>query len=48
MLLTESDFPDVQVHIHWALSFFKYRYAVTFSKHIIIEEMKSGQMMFPD
>jgi hypothetical protein len=48
MSLTALDFPDDQVHIHWALSFFKSSYAVTFAKCIVRHEMKSGQMMFID
>jgi hypothetical protein len=48
MLLTGSDFPDDQVHIHWALSFFKSGCAATFPEHIVRQEMKSGQMMFID
>jgi hypothetical protein len=48
MSLTGSDFPDDQVCIHWALSFFKSRCAATFAKCVVRQEMKSGQMMFID
>jgi hypothetical protein len=33
--LTVSDFVDKQVHIHWALSYFKGRHAASFAKHIL-------------
>jgi hypothetical protein len=46
--LTASDFPDNQVGIHWALSFFKSRCIATFAKCIIRQEIKSGQMTFID
>jgi hypothetical protein len=46
MSLTGSDFPDNQVCIHWALCYFKSRYAVTFSKHVVRQQMKSGQIAF--
>jgi hypothetical protein len=46
--LTGSDFPDNQVHIHWALSYFKSGCAVTFAEHVVRQEMKSGQMTFVD
>jgi hypothetical protein len=45
-LLTALDFPDEQVHIHWALSYFKSGHAVTFAKHIVRQEMKTGKMCF--
>jgi hypothetical protein len=32
--LTVSDFINEQVHIHWALSYFKGRHAVSFAEHI--------------
>jgi hypothetical protein len=32
ILLTQSDFVKDQVHIHWALSYFKGRYAATFTE----------------
>jgi hypothetical protein len=48
MLLTASDFPDNQVHIHWALSYFKSGCTVTFAEHVVRQEMKSGQMTFTD
>jgi hypothetical protein len=46
--LTTSDFPDNQVHIQSALSFFKSGCAVTFAEHVIRREMKSGQITFVD
>jgi oligoribonuclease (3'-5' exoribonuclease) len=48
MLLTGSDFPDDEVYIHWALSFFKSGCAATFAKHIVRQEIKNSQMMFSD
>jgi hypothetical protein len=48
MSLTGSDFPDDQVHIHWAPSFFKSGHEAIFAKHVIRQEIKSGQMMFID
>jgi hypothetical protein len=39
--LTASDFVDEQVHIHWALSYFKGRRAASFAK-----ELWSGKMCF--
>jgi hypothetical protein len=33
--LTQSDFVDEQVRIHWALSYFKGRHAASFAKHIL-------------
>jgi hypothetical protein len=35
ILLSQSDFVEDQVHIHWALSYFKGRHAATFAKRII-------------
>jgi hypothetical protein len=48
MSLTASDFSDNQTCIHWALSYFESRHAVTFAECIIRQEMKSGQMTFVD
>jgi hypothetical protein len=45
-LLTASDFADDQVHIHWALSYFKSRHAATFSEHTVRQEMWMGKMAF--
>jgi hypothetical protein len=44
--LTASDFVDEQVHIHWALSCFKGGYVVSFAKHILQQELRSGKMCF--
>jgi hypothetical protein len=44
--LTQSDFVEDQVHIHWALSYFKGRHVVTFAEHIIWPEMRTGKMCF--
>jgi hypothetical protein len=38
------DFPDKQVHIHWALSYFKSGCADT--ECIVRQEMKTGQICF--
>jgi hypothetical protein len=37
--LTQSDFVEDQVRIHWALSYFKGGRAATFAEHIIWQEM---------
>jgi hypothetical protein len=34
------------VHIHWALSYFKGGCAVSFAKHILWQELRSGKMCF--
>jgi hypothetical protein len=44
--LTASDFVDEQVHIHWALSYFKGRRAVSFAERILRQELRSGKMCF--
>jgi hypothetical protein len=44
--LTASDFVDEQVHIYWALSYFKGGGAVSFAEHILQQEMWSGKMCF--
>jgi hypothetical protein len=44
--LTQSDFFEDQVRIHWALSYFKGRRTATFAKHIIWQEMRTGKMCF--
>jgi hypothetical protein len=44
--LTQSDFVEDQVHIHWALSYFKGRHVATFTEHIIWQEMQTGKMCF--
>jgi hypothetical protein len=44
--LTASDFVNKQVHIHWALSYFKGRCAVSFAKRILQQELWSGKMCF--
>jgi hypothetical protein len=44
--LTQSDFVDEQVRIHWALSYFKGGRAVSFAERILWQEMRSGKMCF--
>jgi hypothetical protein len=44
--LTQSDFIDKQVHIHWALSYFKGGRVVSFAEHILWQELWSGKMCF--
>jgi hypothetical protein len=44
--LTASDFINEQVHIHWALSYFKGRCAVSFTECILRQELRSGKMCF--
>jgi hypothetical protein len=39
ILLTQSDFVEDQVRIHWALSYFKGRHVATFAECIIQQEM---------
>jgi hypothetical protein len=46
ILLTASDFVDKQVRIHWALSYFKGGHAVSFTEHILQQELQSGKMCF--
>jgi hypothetical protein len=46
ILLTQSDFIDEQVCIHWALSYFKGRCTVSFTERILWQEMQSGKMCF--
>jgi hypothetical protein len=38
--LTQSDFVDEQVHIHWALSYFKGGRAASFAEHISWQELR--------
>jgi hypothetical protein len=45
-LLTALDFVNEQVHIHWALSYFKGGYAASFAEHILQQELRSGKMCF--
>jgi hypothetical protein len=44
--LSQSDFVEHQVRIHWALSYFKGGHVVTFTEQIIRQEMQSGKMCF--
>jgi hypothetical protein len=44
--LTQSDFVDEQVSIHWALSYFKGGHAASFAEHILQQELRSGKMYF--
>jgi hypothetical protein len=45
-LLSQSDFVEDQVHIHWALSYFKGGCAATFAEGVIRQEMQSRKMCF--
>jgi hypothetical protein len=44
--LTQSDFVDKQVRIHWALSYFKGGHAASFAERILRQELQSGKMCF--
>jgi hypothetical protein len=44
--LTVSDFIDNQVRIHWTLSYFKDGRVVSFTEHILRQELRSGKMCF--
>jgi hypothetical protein len=44
--LTQSDFVDEQVRIHWALSYFKGGHVASFAEHILWQELRSGKMCF--
>jgi hypothetical protein len=44
--LTQSDFVNKQVRIHWALSYFKGGHAVSFAEGILRQELRSGKMCF--
>jgi hypothetical protein len=44
--LTASDFADKQVRIHCTLSYFKGGCVVSFTKHILWQELRSGKMCF--
>jgi hypothetical protein len=44
--LSQLDFIEDQVHIHWALSYFKGGRAATFTEQIIRQEMRSGKICF--
>jgi hypothetical protein len=46
ILLTQLDFVDEQVRIHWALLYFKGRCAASFAKRILWQELRSGKMCF--
>jgi hypothetical protein len=46
ILLTQSDFVDNQVHIHWVMSYFKGRHTVSFAERILRQELWSGKMCF--
>jgi hypothetical protein len=46
ILLTQSDFVDDQVRIHWALSYFKGGHAASFTERILHQELRSGKMCF--
>jgi hypothetical protein len=42
--LTQSDFIDEQVRIHWALSYFKGGHTANFAESILRQEMRLGKM----
>jgi hypothetical protein len=44
--LTQLDFVDEQVRIHWALSYFKGGRAASFTERILRQELRSGKMCF--
>jgi hypothetical protein len=44
--LSQSDFVEDQVCIHWALSYFKGGCVANFAEHIIRQEMRTGKMCF--
>jgi hypothetical protein len=44
--LTQSDFVNEQVRIHWALSYFKGGRVASFAEHILRQELQSGKMCF--
>jgi hypothetical protein len=44
--LTQLDFVEDQVHIHWALSYFKGGHTANFTKCIIRQEMRTRKMCF--
>jgi hypothetical protein len=44
--LTQLDFIDKQVRIHWALSYFKGGCAASFAERILRQELWSGKMCF--
>jgi hypothetical protein len=44
--LTQSDFVEEQVRIHWALSYFKEGCAASFAERILRQELRSGKMCF--
>jgi hypothetical protein len=46
ILLPASDFVNEQVHIHWALLYFKGRCAVSFAERILWQELWSGKICF--
>jgi hypothetical protein len=46
--LTGPDYPDEQLRIHWALSFFKSGHAATFAERTVRQEMRTGVMAFAD
>jgi hypothetical protein len=46
IFLTQSDFVDEQLRIHWALSYFKGGCAASFAEHILWQELRSGKMCF--
>jgi hypothetical protein len=42
--LTQSDFVDDQVRIHWVLSYFKGGCAASFAERILCQELRSGKI----
>jgi hypothetical protein len=46
ILLTQLDFIDEQLRIHWALSYFKGRHVASFAEHILWQKLWSGKICF--
>jgi hypothetical protein len=44
--LTQLDFVNKQVRIHWALSYFKGGHTASFAERILWQELRSGKMCF--
>jgi hypothetical protein len=44
----QSDFPDDQLQIHWALSYPKSRHAAAFAEHVVRQKTKSRVIILTD
>jgi hypothetical protein len=44
--LTQLDFVDEQVRIHWEMSYFNGGHAASFAEHILRQKLRSGKMCF--